>query len=79
MNNKEKYEQVFMNCFSLEKDALNDELVYNSISTWDSVGHMAMIAALEEAFDIMMDTDDILDFSSYYKGMKILEKYDVKV
>ena len=79
MNNKEKYEQVFMDCFSLEKDALNDELVYNSISTWDSVGHMAMIAALEEAFDIMMDTDDIIDFSSYNKGIEILAKYDVKL
>ena len=79
MNNKEKYEQVFMDCFSLEKDTLNDELVYNSISTWDSVGHMAMIAALEEAFDIMMDTDDIIDFSSYNKGIEILAKYDVKL
>jgi len=79
VNNKEKYEQVFMTCFSLEKNALNDELVYNSISSWDSVGHMAMIAGLEEAFDIMMDTDDILDFSSYNKGMEILKKYDVKL
>ncbi len=78
MSNKEKYEQVFMTCFSLEKTALNDELVYNSISEWDSVGHMGMIAALEETFDIMMETDDIIDFSSYNKGMEILEKYDVK-
>ncbi|MEA3420589.1 MAG: acyl carrier protein [Acidobacteriota bacterium] len=79
MENKEKYEQVFMTCFSLEKTALNDELVYNSISTWDSIGHMAMIAALEEAFDIMMDTNDIIDFSSYDKGIEILAKYDVKM
>jgi len=79
MNNKEKYAQVFMTCFSLEEDALNDGLVYNSISEWDSVGHMGMIAALEEVFDIMMETDDIIDFSSYNKGMEILAKYDVKL
>ena len=79
MTNHEKYEQVFMNCFSLDKHALNDQLVYNSIHAWDSVGHMAMIAALEQTFDIMIDTDDIIDFSSYNKGFEILAKYDIHV
>ncbi len=49
------------------------------IPAWDSIGHMSLVAALEEAFDIMMDTDDIIDFSSYKKGMEILsEKYGVE-
>lgn len=78
MNNKEKYTQVFMSCFSLEESDLNDELVYNSISEWDSVGHMGLIANLEDTFDIMMETDDIIDFSSYHKGMEILAKYGVQ-
>jgi len=77
MTNKEKYEQVFMACFSLEKTALNGELVYNSVDGWDSIGHMAMIATLEATFDIMIETDDIVDFSSYNKGFEILEKYGV--
>ena len=68
-----------MNCFGIEKSVLNDELVYNSIKTWDSVGHMEMIATLEETFDIMMETDDIIDFSSYSKGKEILrENYDIE-
>lgn len=78
MTNKEKYEQIFMESFLVDKDSLNDELVYNSISQWDSVGHMAMIAAIETAFDIMMETEDIIDFSSYKKGMEILTKYGVE-
>jgi acyl carrier protein len=77
MANIEKYDQVFMNTFMIEKAALNDKLVYQSIQAWDSVGHMAMIAGLEEAFDIMIDIDDIIDFSSYKKGKEILAKYDV--
>ncbi|HYA13526.1 MAG TPA: hypothetical protein VEF33_04220 [Syntrophales bacterium] len=77
MTNKEKYEQAFITCFSLEKTALNDELVYNSLPEWDSVGHMAMITVLEETFNIMIETDDIVDFSSYNKGFEILEKYGV--
>jgi len=76
-NNKEKYDQIFMECFSIDKSKLNENFVYNCIPEWDSIGHMQMIAALEEGFDIMMETDDIIDFSSYTKGMEILAKYDI--
>ena len=79
MTNKEKYDQVFMDCFSVEKSVLNDEFVYQCVPEWDSVGHMGMIAALEEAFDIMMETDDIIDFGSYTKGTEILTKYDIVI
>ena len=77
MTNKEKYDQVFMECFMVESSVLDENLVYQSIEEWDSVGHMTMIVALEEAFDIMMETDDIIDFGSYTKGAEILSKYEV--
>ena len=54
-------------------------LAYNSHETWDSVGHMALIADLEDNFDIMFDMEDIVDLSSYEKGKEILEKYDINV
>lgn len=79
MTNLEKYDNAFMEMLSVSKDALNENLVFESVDTWDSVGHMSLIAALEDAFDIMLETDDIIDFSSYDKGKEILsEKYDVK-
>lgn len=77
MSTIERYNQIFMNCFELQAEQLNAELLYNSIELWDSVGHMAMIAEIEEVFDIMMDTEDIIDFSSYEKGQEILRKYDI--
>ncbi|MDG6998986.1 MAG: acyl carrier protein [Nitrososphaerota archaeon] len=77
MSNSEKYDQIFMESFLVEKSALNDSFVYQSVKTWDSVGHMSMIAALESAFDITMETDDIIDFSSYAKGKELLSKYGV--
>lgn len=77
MTNREKYDQIFMDCFSVEKNVLDDKLVYQSIVGWDSVGHMAIIAAIEDTFEIMMETDDIIDFSSYVKGMEILAKYGI--
>ena len=45
---------------------------------WDSIGHMTLIAALEEKFKISIETDDIVDFSSYKKGREILQKYKVE-
>lgn len=79
MSNKEKYDQVFMDCFSVEKSVLNAEFVYQGVPSWDSVGHMSMIAAIEESFDIMIETDDIIDFGSYTKGIEIVAKYGVEL
>jgi len=79
MNNLEKYKKVFCDSFSITENDLKDNLEYNSIEAWDSVGHMGMIAELEDKFEIMLDTDDIIDFSSYKTGMEILAKYDITI
>ena len=78
MNNKQKYDQAFIESFSISESVLGDDLIYNSIPEWDSVGHMSIIAELEEVFDIMMEMDDIIDFSSYKKGFELLSKYEVE-
>jgi Acyl carrier protein len=78
MNNNVTYNDIFKKCFGLEDKDLNETLTYNSSPEWDSVGHMELIAELEETFNIMMETDDIIDFSSYEKGKEILAKYDIK-
>lgn len=71
MTNNEKYLNAFVEILEISEDDAKG-LKYQGIENWDSVGHMALIAALEEAFDIMMDTDDIINFSSYAKGKEIL-------
>jgi len=69
--NREKYNKIFIETLSVTDVQLSG-LAYQSVPLWDSVGHMAIIAALEETFDIMMDTDDIIALSDYETGMKIL-------
>lgn len=78
MTNQEKYEKVFVDSFSIDKSALASDLEYNTIPAWDSVGHMALIAAIEDAFEISMEMDDIINFSSYNKGMELLGKYKIQ-
>ena len=76
-SNIEKYENAFIESFDIEKSMLNEELKYESIPEWDSVGHMTMISNLEEVFDIVMEMDDIIDFSSFEIGKEILKKYKI--
>ena len=74
----EKYNEVFITNLKVTEGELA-VLTYQSVPAWDSVGHMGLITALEEAFDIMIDTDDIIDFSSYEIGKGILKKYNVNL
>jgi acyl carrier protein len=78
MNNKEKYNQSFLSSLSIDDKILSENLKYNDIPEWDSIGHMTLMSALEDAFEINIETDDIVDFSSYKKGLEILAKYKVK-
>lgn len=78
MANLEMYNSVFVENLQITEDKLVG-LNYQGVELWDSVGHMTLVAALEDAFDIMMETDDIIDLSSYEKGIEILkEKYDIE-
>ena len=79
MNKKEAYNRVFIESFDLDEKQLNNKLEYNSIKSWDSIGHMLMITELEDTFEIEFEMDDIINFSSYNKGMEILKKYGIEV
>ena len=78
MNNKQKYQNIFVKSLSIETGKFNENIKYNEIPEWDSIGHMTLMSALEEGFGITMETDDIIDFGSFKKGLEILVKYKVK-
>lgn len=78
MENCQKYDRAFTQTFGVAEANLKT-LKYQGVQTWDSVGHMSLIAALEDAFGITFDTDDIIDFSSYEAGKNILKKYNVSL
>ena len=76
---KKKYDIAFMTAFDIDNNLLGPDLKYESIDEWDSIGHMSLIAELEDTFEISMEMDDIIDFSSYEKGMEIMKKYDIEI
>jgi acyl carrier protein len=69
--------QTFATSLKIPRDQVTDDLSYNSVPQWDSVAHMALVVAIEEAFEVMLDTDDIIDMSSVALARQILTKYGV--
>ena len=78
MTNQEKYVNAFVQALEVTAEE-TPTLVYGESRAWDSVGHMTLVAALEDAFDVMMEMDDIIDLSSFEKGKEILRKYAVEI
>jgi len=75
--NKEKLRTCFSRTLGIPMERVTDDLAYNTIEEWDSVGHMALVADIESAFDVMLDTDDILNLSSVGGAVKILGRLGV--
>jgi len=79
MSSRDKFDTAFKVAFELSQDEPLKELAYRQHKRWDSVRHMKLIAQLEAAFDIMLDTDDIIDMSSYQEAERILAKHGVSL
>ncbi len=74
--NKTRYNKVFCENLQVKENEL-ESLAIKETPLWDSVGHMTLIAALEDEFDIFLEPDDMMTLTTYKKGLEILRKYGV--
>ena len=79
MTNLERYNKIFMDVLGADETVLNEDFTFKDVPQWDSVAHLSLISELEEAFDVMLESDDILHYGSYENGKKILEKYGILI
>lgn len=79
MSNLEKLNRIFCEVFSVEETALNSEFDNNSVGGWDSVHQLSLTSSVEDEFDIMLDAEDILEFTSYDNAKAILAKYEIEL
>ncbi len=77
MDDVEKLMDVFVESLEISSDTDFSKLAYRSIDEWDSVAHMQLVGEIEDAFDIMLETQDVLDMSSFGKATEILGKYGI--
>ena len=73
-----KLKEAFANALTISTDQVTDDLKYRGIPEWDSISHMVLISELEEEFDVEIETDDVIDMSSFQKAKEILTKYGVQ-
>ena len=79
MTQKIQLYEAFADSLGIPVEDISDDLAYNSIPKWDSTAHMALIDALENIFDVLLETDDIIDMSSVRKAKEILHKHGIDV
>jgi acyl carrier protein len=77
MTNVQKLTTAFANALMITEDKVVDSLKYQSITEWDSVSHMVLITEIEDAFNISLDTEDVIDMSSVIKAKEILAKHNI--
>ena len=77
MTNLEKYQKIFCETFDVKLDDLNEQFTFSNIAAWDSLAHLSLISELEDAFNIMFETDDILHYGGYLNGIEILKRYGI--
>ena len=78
MTNADKYAEIFQNIFGADAEQLNNEFSFKNVENWDSLTHLTLISELEDTFDVMFETDDILHFGGYLNGIEILKRYGVE-
>lgn len=78
MNNQDILRNVFAEALNIDLSEVNDDLAFSANPHWDSVAHMALVAALEMKFNIMLDIDDVINMSSVAKAKEILTTYGIE-
>lgn len=73
----ENYNAVFSSVFNVDVSVLSDDFSSTSVDNWDSITQLSLVTAMEDAFDIMLDPEDILNFKSYAVGKEIVAKYGI--
>ena len=79
MTNLEKYNAIFQEEFGASVNQLGDNYSKETVSEWDSVHQLNVIALMEENFDLMLDPEDIMACTSYNAGKDILAKNGIEL
>ena len=79
MSNLEQLNGIFCEVFSVDASALGEGFDNKSVEGWDSVRQLSLTSAVEDEFDIMLDPEDILEFTSYDNAKAIVAKYDIEL
>ncbi len=75
MSNKERYDRIITDVFELGNTPIDEKMTRETTEKWDSLVHLTLISAIEDEFDIMMSTEDILSLNTYARGLEIINSF----
>lgn len=70
-------DNIFCEVFNVEASALGAGFSKETVPCWDSVRQLALASALEEAYGILLDPEDIMGCTSYLGVKQIITKYGI--
>jgi acyl carrier protein len=70
---------AFISALDLRSSSDVEALEIGTNPEWDSVGHMALVAELEDRFGISLEIDEIVGMSSYAKTVETLRTHGIEV
>ena len=79
MDNLKKYNDIFCRVLNVPESVLTEKFTFKEVPQWDSVAHLSLISELEDEFDVMFESEDILHYGSYENGKSILKRYGVEI
>ena len=78
MSNLEKYREIIRDVLLMQNMDMEKNAERGKTANWDSIGHINLITRLEDEFDVMFETEDILKFKTFENGIEILKSYGVE-
>ena len=72
-----KLASAFIDALDLAPDTDVTTLAYGQHEHWDSIGHMALVGEIEDAYGVMLDTDDVIGHSDWQAAVDLLERLGV--
>jgi acyl carrier protein len=77
MTGLDRLKAAFVQALGIPADSDFEALTYAVTPGWDSVAHMNLVAEIENSFDIMFPTEDVIAMSSFAKAKEIVTKLGV--
>ena len=73
----EQLQEIISTALDLPANAIGEHSSMEEIEEWDSLGHVHIMVALEQAFDLYMDVEHFAELDSVPAILKYLESENV--
>ena len=74
MLNENLLKKVMASVLKVEASAIDENSSMDNIKTWDSLGHMNLVLALEDEFKVVIPDEDAGNITSYKLIMVVLNE-----